>query len=53
MLKWFRGRPGCVTGWEVQNDPGVAANLKSLGYIGTDQERTDVILGAEPCADER
>ena len=30
-------------------DEAVSETLKSLGYVGTDKERKDVILGAEEC----
>jgi len=45
----FRSRPGCLSGWSVVDDLDVTANLASLGYVGTDEERTDVIIGAESC----
>ena len=45
----FRGRPGVLSGWNVVRDAAVEENLASLGYVGTDEERSDVILDAEDC----
>ncbi|MFT5049861.1 MAG: arylsulfatase A-like enzyme [Chlamydiales bacterium] len=53
QLLQFRGRPGGLTGWSVHEDAAVAENLASLGYVGTDEERTDVLIGAESCESER